>query len=109
MYHVIVTFHASAAASPILRIPKAVSFSILPFSMVLVIIRTVQECIRLSKEEEKALGLGKPTFDVDALEREYLDRVQMCIRDSSTLSSSRWSIRMLRHLNIICVRWLMEV
>ncbi len=41
----------------ILRIPKAVSFSILPFSMVLVIIRTVQECIRLSKEEEKALGL----------------------------------------------------
>ena len=52
MYRVIVTFHASAAASPILRIPKAVSFSILPFSMVLVIIRTVQECIRLSKEEE---------------------------------------------------------
>ena len=76
MYRVIVTFHASAAASPILRIPKAVSFSILPFSMVLVIIRTVQECIRLSKEEEKALGLGKPTFDVDALEREYLDRVR---------------------------------
>ena len=76
MYRVIVTFHASAAASPILRIPKAVSFSILPFSMVLVIIRTAQECIRLSKEEEKALGLGKPTFDVDALEREYLDRVR---------------------------------
>ena len=57
-------------------IQQAVSFSILPFSMVLVIIRTVQECIRLSKEEEKALGLGKPTFDVDALEREYLDRVR---------------------------------
>ena len=73
MYNVIVTFAASNGVSPILRIPKAVSFSILPISMVLVVIRTVQECIRLGKEEEKALGLGKPTFDVDALEREYLE------------------------------------
>lgn len=72
MYNVIVTFAASNGVSPILRIPKAVSFSILPISMVLVIIRTVQECIRLSKEEEKTLGVGKPTFDVDALEQEYL-------------------------------------
>ena len=76
MYNVITTFAATNAASPILRIPKEISFSILPISMVLVLIRTVQECIRLGKEEEKVLGLGKPTFDVDALEREYLDRVQ---------------------------------
>ena len=67
MYNVIVTFAASNGVSPILRIHKAVSFSILPIS-----IRTVQECIRLSKEEEKTLGVGKPTFDVDALEQEYL-------------------------------------
>lgn len=76
MYNVVMTFHSINAVSPIMRIPKAVSFSILPFSMVLIIIRTVQECIRLAKEEEKHLGGGKPTFDVDALEREYLESVQ---------------------------------
>ena len=76
MYNVVMTFHSINAVSPIMRIPKAVSFSILPFSMVLIIIRTVQECIRLAKEEEKHLGVGKPTFDVDALEREYLESVQ---------------------------------
>ena len=76
MYNVVMTFHSINAVSPIMRIPKAVSFSILPFSMVLILIRTVQEYIRLAKEEEKHLGVGKPTFDVDALEREYLESVQ---------------------------------
>lgn len=76
MYNVVVTFHSINAVSPIMRIPKAFTFVILPISMVLVIIRTVQECIRLATEEEKKLGMGKPTFDVDALEREYLERVQ---------------------------------
>lgn len=76
MYNVVVTFASINAVSPILRIPKGITFSILPFSMVLIIIRTVQECLRLAKEEEKKLGIGKPTFDVDALEREYLERVQ---------------------------------
>ena len=45
MYNVVMTFHSIIAVSPIMRIPKAVSFSILPFSMVLIIIRTVQECL----------------------------------------------------------------
>lgn len=76
MYNVVVTFHSINAVSPIMRIPKSVAFAILPICMVLIIIRTAQECIRLAKEEEKQLGVGKPTFDVDALEREYLERVQ---------------------------------
>ena len=76
MYNVTMTFHSVNAVSPILRIPKAFTFSILPFCMVLIIIRTIQECARLAKEEERQLGVGKPTFDVDALEREYLERVQ---------------------------------
>lgn len=76
MYNVVVTFHSINAVSPIMRIPKALTFVILPISMVLIIIRTVQECIRLAKEEEKTLGVGKPTFDVDALEREYLERIR---------------------------------
>ncbi|MDE6454908.1 MAG: TRAP transporter small permease [Dysosmobacter sp.] len=76
MYNVVVTFRSINAVSPIMRIPKSVAFAILPICMALIIIRTVQECIRLAKEEEKQLGVGKPTFDVDALEQEYLERVQ---------------------------------
>ena len=51
MYNVTMTFHSVNAVSPILRIPKAFTFSILPFCMVLIIIRTIQECARLAKEE----------------------------------------------------------
>ena len=76
MYNVVMTFHSINAVSPILRIPKSAAFVILPICMVLIIIRTVQECIRLTKEEETQLGVGKPTFDVDALEREYLESVR---------------------------------
>ena len=76
MNNVVVTFSSINAVSPIMRIPKSVAFAILPICMALIIIRTVQECIRLAKEEEKQLGVGKPTFDVDALEQEYLERVQ---------------------------------
>lgn len=70
MYNVMMNFYKINAVSPILRIPKVVSFSILPISMILIIIRTFQECMRLRSESESKLGIGKPTLDLDAIERE---------------------------------------
>lgn len=70
MYNVIMNFSSTNAQSPIMRIPKAASFSILPFSMVLIIIRTIQETKKLIGEEEKELGIGIPTIDLFAIEQE---------------------------------------
>lgn len=70
MYNVMMNFNEINATSPILKLPKIITFSILPFSMILILIRTVQECARLSGENEEKLGVGKPTLDLEAIERE---------------------------------------
>ena len=70
MYNVMMSFQKIDATSPILKIPKVFTFSILPVSMILILIRTLQECARLAGEEEKTLGVGKPALDLDAIARE---------------------------------------
>lgn len=63
------------AITPMLKIPKKLVYGTIPFFIGLTGIRTIQDIFRLAKETEKQLGASKPSIDVDALEKEYLDRV----------------------------------
>lgn len=56
------------AVSTILRIPKGVTYAMMPIAMVMICIRIVPDILKLIREEEKELGKSKPTLDMDALE-----------------------------------------
>jgi TRAP-type C4-dicarboxylate transport system permease small subunit len=58
------------STSPILNIPKSLSYSIIPISMVISSIRLIQDTIKLTQEKEKELGASKPILDLDKAERE---------------------------------------
>lgn len=70
MMSLVNNYAAKSAASPILKIPKALSYVVMPLCFLLTAIRLVQEIIRLSKEKEKELGVSKPIIDIAALEKE---------------------------------------
>ena len=70
MMSLVNNYAAKSAASPILKIPKALSYVVMPLCFLLTAIRLVQEIIRLSKEKEKGLGVSKPIIDIAALEKE---------------------------------------
>lgn len=63
-------FASKSAASPILKIPKALSYVVMPACFLLTAVRLVQEIIRLAREKEKELGVSKPIIDIEALEEE---------------------------------------
>jgi len=65
------------STSPMLLIPKALSYGILPISMVLSVFRLIQDTIRLTKETEDKLGTSKPILDLDAIERERDELLKM--------------------------------
>lgn len=70
MMSLVNNYAAKSATSPILKIPKALSYVVMPLCFLLTAIRLVQEIIRLSKEKEKELGVSKPIIDIAALEKE---------------------------------------
>ena len=70
MMSLVNNYAAQSATSPILKIPKALSYVVMPLCFLLTAIRLVQEIIRLSKEKEKELGVSKPIIDIAALEKE---------------------------------------
>lgn len=70
MMSLVNNYAAKSAASPILKIQKALSYVVMPLCFLLTAIRLVQEIIRLSKEKEKELGVSKPIIDIAALEKE---------------------------------------
>lgn len=70
MMSLVNNYAAKSAASPILKIPKALSYVVMPLCFLLTAVRLVQEIIRLSKEKEKELGVSKPIIDIAALEKE---------------------------------------
>ena len=70
MMSLVNNYAAKRATSPILKIPKALSYVVMPLCFLLTAIRLVQEIIRLSKEKEKELGVSKPIIDIAALEKE---------------------------------------
>ncbi len=74
MLGIINTMVKMGSITDLLRIPNAVVYAIMPFSMALMIIRLIQESVILSKESEKNLGSVKPTLDLDALEQDWLSR-----------------------------------
>ena len=70
MMSLVNNYAAKSATSPILKIPKALSYVVMPLCFLLTAIRLVQEIIRLSKEKEKELGVSKPIINIAALEKE---------------------------------------
>lgn len=70
MMSLVNNYAAKSATSPILKIPKALSYVVMTLCFLLTAIRLVQEIIRLSKEKEKELGVSKPIIDIAALEKE---------------------------------------
>ncbi len=74
MMRLVNNFADKDAVSSILKIPKAISYVIMPMAFVLTAIRLIQDIVRLTKEKEKAIGASKPTIDMEALEREHEER-----------------------------------
>lgn len=69
------------AKSPLLSIPKVISFGIIPLCFLFTIVRLVQDIMKLLKEEEKELGVSKPTIDLNAAELEWKEK-QKLYRDN---------------------------
>lgn len=51
-----------------LNIPQKLVYSIIPFGLLLSVIRLVEDTMKLLKEDEKNLGASKPSMDLDACE-----------------------------------------
>lgn len=54
---------------PVSRIPEKYFYWMIPIFLVVTIIRIIQDCIRLAKENEENLGVSKPSLDLNAYER----------------------------------------
>ena len=67
---IVQNYASRGAGTPILDIPNAVAYGMLPLCFALTAIRLVQEIWRLAHEKEGELGVSKHTIDMDALERE---------------------------------------
>lgn len=70
MMQITTNYLVRGAVSPILRLPKFISYGMMPVCFVLIVIRIVPNIIRLIHEEEKDLGNTAPTIDMEALEAE---------------------------------------
>ena len=63
-----------SSRTPILGIPKAISYWLIPVILVFSCFKLVLDIIKLIHEDEKRLGASRPTVDLDAMEQEYLAR-----------------------------------
>lgn len=61
------------AKTTLLKIPRRFAYIIIPCMLILTTVRIVQEVWVLAHESEKTLGVGKPTIDLEAAEREYME------------------------------------
>ena len=57
--------------TPILGIPKAITYWLIPVILVISSIKLLVDIKKLIHEDEKRLGASKPTIDLEALEEEY--------------------------------------
>lgn len=64
------------SVTDLLKLPKKYIYIEIPILLLLVAVRIVQDIIRLWHEDESNLGKTKPTIDLEACEREYLQRKQ---------------------------------
>ncbi|MCI8959496.1 MAG: TRAP transporter small permease [Lachnospiraceae bacterium] len=61
--------------TPILGIPKAITYWLIPAILVISSAKLVYDIYRLWHEDEKRLGVSRPTIDLDSLEAEYKARM----------------------------------
>ena len=62
-----------SGSTALLHIPYALCYGSVALFLLLTAVRCVQNILRLWKEQEHELGARKPTLDLDACEREYLE------------------------------------
>ena len=60
-----------ASKTTMLKIPQQLVYIVIPISLLLTVIRLIQDTIKLAKESEENLGASKPSMDLDACEREW--------------------------------------
>ncbi len=58
----------------ILGIPKAITYWLIPFILVITSIKLLIDIHKLVHEDEKRLGTSRPSIDLEAMEREYMER-----------------------------------
>ena len=61
--------------TPILGIPKAITYWLIPAILVISSAKLVYDIYRLWHEDEKRLGVSRPTIALDSLEAEYKARM----------------------------------
>lgn len=61
--------------TPILGIPKAITYWLIPVILVISSIKLVFDIIKLFHEDAKRLGASKPSIDLEGCEREYQERL----------------------------------
>ncbi len=57
-----------------LQLPQALVYSVIPLALVISCIRLVQDTIRMTQESRENLGTSKPSMDLEACERIYLEK-----------------------------------
>ena len=67
---IVMNFAKRGAVTPLMKIPNAISYGMLPVCFALTLIRLIQEILKLAKEKKEDLGVSQPTIDMAALEKE---------------------------------------
>ena len=67
LYEIVLNMLELNQVYSVTRIPRVSVYIFIVVMMVLGIIRSVQEVIKLSKEKEKEMGKAEPAFDLDAI------------------------------------------
>ena len=57
--------------TPILGIPKAITYWLIPFILIVSSIKLLADIKKLIHEDEKRLGASKPTLDMEAMDKYY--------------------------------------
>lgn len=65
-----------SSKTPILGIPKAITYWLIPVILVVTSVKLVFDIIKLIHENKKELGASKPSIDLEAMEREYLAKLE---------------------------------
>lgn len=65
-----------SSVTTMLRVPKIAVYIIIPVSLLLAVVRIVQDTIKLSKESESDLGSSVPSLDLASCEREFRNSIK---------------------------------
>lgn len=63
-----------SSVTTMLRLPKVAVYGIIPFALILSIVRLIQDTIVLMKEDEQQLGTSVPALDLAACEQDFRDK-----------------------------------